>query len=120
MEYAGFYAFVPTYDFSNVSSVANAIRIETDYMAWLGVMQRVNYLLHLDIDLSHLEKKSRQLIEVINAKVDEIDEKAPQLGVREYLDRISEEFEETTFNPSEEFWEQELRDIFEKFDDDET
>ena len=120
MEYAGFYAFVPTYDFSNVSSVANAIRIETDYMAWLGVMQRVNYLLHLDIDLSHLEKKSRQLIEVIDAKVDEIDEKAPQLGVREYLDRISEEFEETTFNPAEEFWEQELRDIFEKFDDDET
>lgn len=117
MEYAGFYAFVPTYDFSNVSSVANTIRIETDYMAWLAVMQRVNHMLQLNIDLTHLEKKSRQLIEVIDAKVDELDEKAPQLGVREYLDQLSEDFEETPFNPAEEFWEQELRDIFNKFDD---
>ena len=44
IEYVSFYAFVPAYDFSNTAQVANSIRIENDYMAWLGIMQRINDL----------------------------------------------------------------------------
>jgi proteasome assembly chaperone (PAC2) family protein len=120
VEMIGFYAFVPTYDFSTVNQVANTIRIETDYKAWLGVMQRVNHMLKLEVDLSHLEKKSEELVKFIDSRVEEIDEKAPQLGVQDYMKRLSEEFEETSFDPADEFWEQELRDIFDKFEEDES
>jgi proteasome assembly chaperone (PAC2) family protein len=120
MEYIGFYAFVPTYDFSNISQVGSAIRIETDYMAWLGVMRRVDYLLKLNIDWSDLEKRSEKLIEVINQKVEEIDKSAPQLDVRDYMNRLGEEFTETTFDPLDDVWEEELRRLLDKFDDKET
>jgi proteasome assembly chaperone (PAC2) family protein len=117
IEFTGFYAFVPAYDFSSLGLSANAIRIETDYMAWLAVMQRINYMLQLNLDLSHLEKKSRQLIDVLDEKISEIEEQAGGEGVRDYLEKLSESFEETPFDPAGDFWEQELRDIFSKLDD---
>ena len=116
LEFTGFYAFVPAYDFSDLGLVANAIRIETDYMAWLGVMQRINHMLQLNLDLTHLEKKSRHLVKVLEDKISEIETKAGTQGIREYLANLSEKFEETTFDPAGEFWEQELRDIFDKLD----
>lgn len=119
MEYTGLYAFVPTYDFSDVSEVGSAIRIETDYMAWLGVMRRVKYMLKLDLDLSDLEAKSEQLIQLMDEKVDEIEGATPQLGVRDYLQRLSEEYSAVTFDPVDEFWDDELRRLFDKFDGDE-
>ncbi len=120
MEYAGFYAFVPTYDFSSIAQAANAIRVETDYTAWLGVMRRVNYLLKLGIDLEDLEEKSASLLEVIDAKVDEIDQMVPEMEVRAYLTRLSEGFSEETFNPVNEVWEEGLRKLFDKLDEDES
>jgi predicted ATP-grasp superfamily ATP-dependent carboligase len=117
MEFTGFYAFVPAYNFSDLGLVANAIRIETDYMAWLGVMQRIKAMLQLNLDLSHLEKKSRHLVEVLEEKIHELEEQAGAEGIREYLANLSEGFEETTFDPAGEFWEQELKDIFDKLDE---
>jgi predicted ATP-grasp superfamily ATP-dependent carboligase len=117
MEFTGFYAFVPAYNFSDLGLVANAIRIETDYMAWLGVMQRIKAMLQLNLDLSHLEKKSRHLVEVLEEKIHELEEQAGVEGIREYLANLSEGFEETTFDPAGEFWEQELKDIFDKLDE---
>jgi proteasome assembly chaperone (PAC2) family protein len=119
IEFISFYAFVPTYDFSNISQIGNTIRIENDFMAWLGVMQRVNYMLKLDFDLSDLEEKSKRLIDVVDNKVNELDEKAPQLSVREYMDRLAEEFVEQTFNPLDDVWEDELRRLFDKYDEEE-
>lgn len=112
LEYVGFYGFVPTYDFSNVPQIGNAIRIENDYTAWLGVMRRLNYMLELDFDLADLEKKSERLVQVVDAKVEELDDMAPQLEVRDYLARIAEEFTEVTFEPLDDLWEDELRRIF--------
>jgi proteasome assembly chaperone (PAC2) family protein len=117
MPFLSFYAFVPTYDFSNVAQIGNTIRIENDYMAWLGVMRRVNYLLKLGLDLSDLERKRDRLIRLVDAKVEELDSKAPQIGVREYMSRLSETFVETPFEPLDEVWEEELRRLF---DDDEA
>ncbi len=66
------YAFVPTYDFSNLSRNASEIQIENDFMAWLGVMRRVNYMLHLNWDLSELEAKSERRVRLMDDKIDEI------------------------------------------------
>jgi len=119
MEYVGLYAFVPTYDFAKVAQLSSTIRIENDFAAWLGAMRRVTHMLKINFDLSDLEAKSQQLIETMDGKVDEIDEAAPQLDVRDYMRRLSEEFDEKIFNPLDEVWEQELRRIFDEFDEDE-
>ena len=119
MEYVSFYAFVPTYDFSSISEIGGSIRIENDFMAWLGVMRRINHMLKLDFDLTDLEEKSSQLVTLMDTKVDEIEQTAPQLGVREYLKRLSDEFPEEPFNPLDEVWEDTLRRLLAKFDDDE-
>lgn len=117
MEYISFYAFVPTYDFSNISQIGSSIRIENDYIAWLGIMRRVNHMLQLNIDLSDLEEKSNQLLTIIGKKIDELDSLLPQGGVREYMQRLSEEFEEQTFDPLEDFWEDEISKILGKYDE---
>lgn len=118
LEYVGLYAFVPTYEFSSIAQVGNTVRIETDFMAWLGVMRRVNYMLKLNIDLSDLEQRSKRLVELMDSKVEEIENAAPQLGVREYLQRLAEEFNETPFSPLDDVWEEELRRLMDKFDED--
>jgi proteasome assembly chaperone (PAC2) family protein len=59
MEYVALYAFVPMYDFSAVTQLANTVRIENDYMAWLGIMRRVNYMLKSDFSLKDLERRSK-------------------------------------------------------------
>jgi len=119
MELISFYAFVPTYDFDSIPDISNTIRIENDFMAWLGVMRRVNYLLKLDLDLSDLEKKSDHLVRVVDEKINELDRAAPQLGVRAYINRLSEEFSETPFNPVDDIWEDEIRRLFDKYDSEE-
>lgn len=117
MEYVGLYAFVPAYDFSLVSQSNNTIRIENDYMAWLGVMRRINHMLKLGINLANLEQKSRRLVELVETKVDELENANPQLGVREYLRRLSEEYVEVPFTPLEDVWEENLRRLLDKFDE---
>ena len=119
MEYISFYAFVPTYDFSSIAQIGNTIRIENDFLAWLGILRRINYLLKVNFDLSDLERKSERLISVVDSKVEELDDLAPQLSVREYMDRLVDEFDERVFNPLDDVWEDELRRLFGKFDEDE-
>jgi predicted ATP-grasp superfamily ATP-dependent carboligase len=115
--HVGFYAFVPTYDFTNVPEIGNAIRIENDFMAWLGVMRRVNRLLGLEFELGDLEEKSERLIKTVDAKVAELDEISPTLGVRDYMQQLSDSFEERPFEPLGSVWEDELNRLF---DDEET
>jgi proteasome assembly chaperone (PAC2) family protein len=112
MEYVAFYTFVPTYDLSGISQIGNAIRIENDYMAWLNVMQRVSYMLKQDFDLSDLKRKSQRLIKVVDSKIEELDSVSPQLGVREYIDQLAEDFIEIPFQPLDDVWEQEFRRLF--------
>jgi hypothetical protein len=111
IEFISFYAFVPVYDFTQVANINSTVQIENDFMAWLGVMRRINYLQKADFDLSDLEQKSIHLVKTVNEKMDELDRLAPQIGIRDYLSRIAEDFTETPFNPLDDFWESKLRKI---------
>ncbi len=112
LEFISFYAFVPTYDFSNFTEIGNSIRIENDYMAWYGIMRRINFMLKLDFDFSDLDKKRKRLIRVIESKLDELDRASPQLDLRQYLANLSDSFTETTFEPLDDVWEEEFRRLF--------
>jgi proteasome assembly chaperone (PAC2) family protein len=116
LQYVSFYGFVPTYNFSMMVQGINGISIENDFMAWLGILRRIKHMLDLDIDLSELELKSENLIKVMDDKIDEIEEKTPDLNVREYLERIDNEFEEKLFHPREDFWEEQLGRLFDNID----
>jgi len=48
----------------------------------------------------------------------ELEGVAPQLGVREYMKRLADEFVETPFEPLDDVWEDEIRRLFDKFDED--
>ncbi|WP_119069971.1 PAC2 family protein [Aggregatilinea lenta] len=114
IEYVGLYAFVPTYDFSGVSDVGNAIRIENDYTAWLGIMRRINYMLKTNFSLADLERKSRRLLTVMDEKIADLERTSPQLDLSAYFDRLNEEFVEKTFDPLDDVWEDEIRRIFDE------
>ena len=116
IEFVGLYAFVPTYEFTSFAQSASSIRIENDFMAWLGVMKRINHMLGLHFDLRDLEDKSQHLRDVVAARIDELDSSAPQLGVREYINQLAANFEEVEFDPLADVWEQELRRLFDDAD----
>ena len=121
MPYVGFYVFAPTYDFSNLASASSGIRIENDYMAWLGIMRRVNYMLNIDFDLSDLKDRSDELIRVVDSKIEEMDQNNPHVGIREYVQKLSEEYTEIPFDPPlDDIWEEELRRLMDKFEGDES
>ena len=117
LEYLSFYAFVPLYDFSSLGDMGNTVRVENDFTAWLGVMQRINYTLKLGFDIADLEKRSERLIQAMDKKIDTLEESHPELGLRAYLDKLSEGYTESSFNPLDEVWEEELRRLLDKFDD---
>ena len=120
MEHVGFYALVPTFDFSRLGQAGNTIRIENDFMAWLGVMRRINYMLKTRFDLSDLEEKSAKLIQVVDARVDEIERTSPELNVREYFAQLAEDYTEMPFDPLGDVWEEELRRLFDDESEDEA
>lgn len=120
MEYIGLYAIVPAYDFSGDEENGNSLRLENDFGAWLTVTRRLNYILKMEIDLEDLEARSKELVDVVRSKVDEVDQAAPQLGIRAMLTRISEGFTEVVFNPLDEVWEDEIKRLMDKFDMDES
>lgn len=108
MAYVSFYAFVPTYNLAQFSALDNTIRLENDFMAWLGVMRRVNYFLKTRFDLTELESKSQQLIDVLNDKVDELQGQSSS-AVQDYFDLLSDTFTEKVFDPLDDVWENELK-----------
>ncbi|HML21455.1 MAG TPA: PAC2 family protein [Aggregatilinea sp.] len=114
MEYVGLYAFVPTYDFSGISQVGNAIRIENDYMAWLGIVRRINHMLKTNFSLSDLEQKSQRLLDVMDEKIEDLERTSPELDLHAYFERLNEEFVEKTFDPLDDVWEDEIRRIFDE------
>jgi hypothetical protein len=119
IEYVSMYAFVPTYDFSNMSRNASGIQIENDFMSWLGIMRRVNYMLHLDWNLAELESKSQHLIKLMDDKIEEISKAFPEINIREYMQNLEEEFEEVIFEPLQDLWEDEINRLFDKFEGEE-
>jgi proteasome assembly chaperone (PAC2) family protein len=116
VEFFVFYAFVPAYDFAQLSSQVQGMRIENDFKAWYDLLRRFNHMYGLDIDLTDLEDKSEELLASMDAKIDEVDEKLPELHVRDFLEQLAEDFRERPFEPLSDVWERGLRDLFD--DDD--
>ncbi len=117
MEYVGLYGFVPAYEFSMETPGVGSVRIENDYRAWLGILRRINFMLKLHLPLADLEGKSQRLMGVIQAKMEEMEADHPELGVRDYFDRLEKEFHEVEFNPLDDVWEENLRRLLNRMDD---
>ncbi|MGD2027109.1 MAG: PAC2 family protein [Anaerolineales bacterium] len=115
IENVGLYAFSPIYQFGGVEETNKSIHIENDYTAWLNVMERVNHMLGLGIDLSDLETLSGDLVDKVDDKVIELDHKYPELRIEEFFRRLRGEFEEKTFNPLDDIWQDSLRRLGDEF-----
>lgn len=112
MEMLVFNAFVPAYDFSQAGLPLQGLRIEDDYRAWYELMQRLTHMFRLDLDLSDLDRQSDALVTSMREKLEELAIKMPQLNVHEYLDSLTSEYKENSFEPLDELWERELGDLF--------
>lgn len=111
IEFCVFYAFVPAYDLSQLSSLLQGMRIENDYKAWYDLLQRLNHMFDLGLDLAELEQYSHELITSMEAKIEALEQEMPQLNVTEYLAKITKDFNERTFMPLDDVWERELGDL---------
>jgi hypothetical protein len=69
------------------------------------------------IDLSDLASKSESLLMSLDVKMAQMEEKVPDLKVREFLDKLNESFTENAFEPLSDVWEQELGDLFDTLDE---
>lgn len=111
-EFLVFYAFVPAYNFSELSKMVQAISIEHDFKAWYDIMRRFNHMFDMDIDLTELEHQSYELMLSMDAKIDEVEERLPQLEVKEYLAQVAEEFEDKPFVALSDVWGKALGNMF--------
>jgi proteasome assembly chaperone (PAC2) family protein len=118
IEYANLYAFVPIFNLADLAQVGATIHIENDFSAWLGIMRRVNHLLKTGFDLSDLRQKNEQLRISIDAKIEEIERASPELELRKYFARLSDSYDEQSFDPLDEIWKKELGSLLDDFDPD--
>lgn len=129
LEFMVLNALVPSYEFSEPSpefllqtdefheSEPQGIRIENDYRAWHDVMLRLNYMFGLGLDLSELSDHSAELTRAIESKLDELNRKLPELGIPKFLETMTDDFEEMSFMPLDDLWEEELGDLFNDLDE---
>jgi len=107
--------FAPAYEFGQMGLTVQAMRVEEDWKAWLDILRRVTYMLDLELDLSDLERRSASLIDVWQRKIAELEQKHPELGIKDYLEAIARDFEEHSFIPLDSAWDV-LGDILEDED----
>ncbi len=112
IEYVGWYAFAPLYDFSELSPILQPLMITEDYRAWYDVMRRVNYMFKLGLDLSDLEQKSHELVKAITSKIEALSTAMPQFAIKQHLQKLTADFIEPSFEPLDDAWEAGLKDIF--------
>lgn len=117
VEFLVFYAFVPAYDLSELSTHLQGLRIENDFNAWYDLMRRLNHMFDLGMDLSDLRRQSDALISSMDYEIDELEKAMPQLKVREYIESLTRNFVEMSFTPLDEVWERELGHLFEDMED---
>ena len=111
VEYFVYYAVVPMYDLSQISPLLQGVRIEHDFKAWYDLMRRFNHMFGLRLDVSDLERQSDELMASMTAEIEELEKKVPQSSIREYLDKLAADFDETAFMPLD-VWDRELGDLF--------
>jgi proteasome assembly chaperone (PAC2) family protein len=111
VEFLVFYAMVPAYDLSQLSSLLQGMRIENDYKAWYDILRRLNHMFGINLDLEELEQQSYELATSMSTKIRALEEEMPQLKIKEYIEKLTEEFQETSFMPLDDVWERELGDL---------
>lgn len=116
IELIDLYAFVPAYDFSQFSDKVQGMRIDSDYQAWYEVMRRLNHMFGLEFDLSDLEMRSLELASSMDARIEELSRKYPQLKVRDFMRQLGDAFEELPFMPLDDVWARELGDLLDELD----
>jgi len=115
--YTSFYAFIPTYDLSKFESLENMIQIENDFKAWVEVMRRVNHYLNIKFDLAELERKTSELMILLDEKIQTLD-RLTDSDVKAYFRSLAEDFEEEPFDPLADVWEQALKGLLDDEDSD--
>jgi proteasome assembly chaperone (PAC2) family protein len=103
-------AFAPAYEFSHVGLTVQAMRVDEDWKAWYDIMRRLAHMFQMELDLGDLRDRSRDLIEAWGRKVDELEQRHPELHVKAYLESVAKEFEEKPFIPLDKAWD-ELGDL---------
>ena len=111
IEFFRFCAFVASYNFSQVATLAQSVAIEKDYKAWYDLMARLEHMFDLDLDLSDLEELSEELVKAWDDKIEQLAQKMPQFKVRDYLKQVEDEFSEMHFEPLSDVWEEALGDL---------
>jgi proteasome assembly chaperone (PAC2) family protein len=112
IEFVGWYAFVPAYDYSPLPNQFQGVRIENDARAWYELVRRVNHMFGLAIDLSDLRGRSEDLVEAMKGKIKELERELSQYDVTQYMTKVYQDFKETPFLALDDMWERELGDIF--------
>ncbi|MCB0182521.1 MAG: ABC transporter substrate-binding protein, partial [Anaerolineae bacterium] len=97
----------------NQSIPLQSLRIENDFKAWYDIMRRLSHMFGLEYSLSDLDERSDELINSMSAKIDELEQKLPQLNVKAYIEEVTGDFTETSFMPLGDVWKRELGDLFE-------
>ena len=111
IEYIVLHGFVPAYDFGQVMLPAQSVRIEDDVKAWYDILRRIDFMFHLNMNLSELGIQSDELMSSMEEQMEELARQAPQLEVHSYLQKLDEEFTENPFMPLDDVWERELGDL---------
>jgi proteasome assembly chaperone (PAC2) family protein len=104
VEFVVMYAFSPAYEFSQLGITLQGMRVERDYKAWLDIMRRLSHMFRLAIDLSDLEDRSDKLIESWDEQIAKLSSEHPEYNVKQFLDKLAEDFEERTFIPLDDAW----------------
>lgn len=112
IEFFRFCAFVPSYDFSQASSFVPTVAVEQDFKAWYDLMIRLSHMFDLDLDLSDLEERSDDLISAWDSRIDQMIRTMPQLAVKDYMEKVKDEFTEMSFEPLSDVWKEALGNIF--------
>jgi hypothetical protein len=76
-------------------------------------------MIKVNFDLSDLVLQTQRLLRTMENRIEELEKQAPDVGVREYFRKLSADFIEMPFIPLDDVWEENLRKILHKFDDDE-
>jgi len=108
-----FCAYAPAYDLSKGSVIHQRMTVEQDFKAWHDLMIRLNHMFDLGLDLSGLEKRSRELVSEWDSKIDHMARAMPHLRVAEYMEQVNKEFTEVSFVPLSDVWEEELGHLLE-------
>jgi predicted ATP-grasp superfamily ATP-dependent carboligase len=116
IEFFRFCVLVPSYDFADVSAPLQTVAIGQDYKAWYDLMVRLDHMFGLTLDLSDLEAKSQELISDWHDKIEQVARAMPQLEVGAYMEEVYQDFNEMSFVPLSDVWEDELRDLLDDFD----